>query len=64
MGIEEDRYPHLKEIKIKPLRYSRIGNKKIDTAVFYSTTKESIDYGELHENFINVCEEVMRLRLK
>jgi len=63
MGIEEDRYPHLKEMKIKPLRYSRIGNKKIDTAVFYSTTKESIDYGELHENFINVCEEVMRLGL-
>jgi hypothetical protein len=28
MGIEEDRYPHLKEIKIKPLRYYRIGNKK------------------------------------
>ena len=44
MGIEEDRYPHLKEMSIKPLRYSRIGNKKVDTAVFYSATKSSLDY--------------------
>ncbi len=35
----------------------------MDTAVFYSTTKGSIDYGELHENFLNVCEEAMRLGL-
>ncbi len=63
MGIEEDRYPHLKEMEIKPLRYSQIGNKKVDTAIFYSTTKNSINYSELHENFMNVCEEVMRLGL-
>lgn len=61
MGIEEDRYSHLKEMSIKPLRYDRIGNKKVNTAVFYSTNKSSVDYGELHEKFISVCEEVMRL---
>ncbi len=64
MAIEEDRYPHLKEMTIKPLRYSRIGNKKVDAAVFYSTTKNDINYDELHEQFISVCEEVMRLGLR
>ena len=63
MGIEEDRYSHLKEMSIKPLRYAQIGNKKVSTAVFYSTNKSSVDYGELHEKFISVCEEVMRLGL-
>ena len=63
MGIEEDRYSHLKEMSIKPLRYAQIGNKKVSTAVFYSTNKSSVDYGELYEKFISVCEEVMRLGL-
>ena len=61
MGIEEDRYSHLKEMSIKPLRYAQIGNKKVSTAVFYSTNKSSVDYGELYEKFISVCEEIMRL---
>ena len=64
MGIEEDRYSHLKEMSIKPLRYAQIGNKKVSTAVFYSTNKSSVDYGELHEKFISVCEEVMRLGME
>ncbi len=64
MGIEEDRYPHLKEMKIEPLRYTRIGNKKVDTAVFYSSSKSNLNYSELHEKFLCVCEEVMRLGLK
>lgn len=63
MGIEEDRYPHLKEMNIKPLRYSQIGNKKVDVAVFHATTKESLDCSALYNDFINVCEEVMRLGL-
>jgi hypothetical protein len=63
LGIEEDRYPHLKEMTIKPLRYTRLGNKKVDAAVFYSATKDEIDYAELHEKFLCVCEEVMRLGL-
>ncbi len=64
LGIEENRYPHLKEMQIKPLRYSRIGNKKVDMAVFYATTKSKLNYDELYEVFINVSEEVMRLGLK
>lgn len=64
MGIEETRYPHLKEMQIKPLRYAQIGNKKVDVAIFYSATKSSINYSELREGFMNVCEEVMRLGLK
>ena len=64
MGIEEDRYPHLKEIQIKPLRYDQIGNKKVNTAVFYATHKTYVNYGELYEKFLQVCEEVMRLGLK
>jgi hypothetical protein len=64
IGIEEERYPHLKEMKIKPLRYDIIGNKKINTAVFYSTTKSNINYGELYESFLDVCEEVMKLGMQ
>jgi hypothetical protein len=64
IGIEENRYSHLREMKIEPLRYERIGNKKVNTAVFYSTTKSSINYRELYEIFLNVCEEVMRLGIK
>lgn len=64
MGIEEDRYPHLGEMTIKPIRYAQIGNKKVSIAVFYETIKEKVNYEELYENFINVCEEVMRLELR
>lgn len=63
VGIEEDRYPHLKQMEIKPLRYTQVGNKEMNTAVFYSTTKSSMNYGDLYEKFIQVCEEVMRLGL-
>ena len=64
MGIEEDRYPHLKEMNISPLRYDQVGNKKVKIAVFYSAHKTYVNYGELYEKFIQVCEEVMRLGLK
>ena len=62
MGIEEDRYPYLK--KMSPLRKTQIGNKKTDIAVFYSATKDSVNYGELHKRFIEVSEEVMSLGLR
>lgn len=63
VGIEEDRYPRLKEMLIKPIRYEQIGNKKNKVAVYYSTTKDNVSFNELYEYFINVCEEVMRLGL-
>lgn len=63
VGIEKTRYTYLTKMKIKPLRYERIGNKKEDVAVFYSTTKDAIKYQELYDHFIDVCEEVMRLGL-
>ena len=61
MGIEEDRYSHLKEMSIKP-EYAQIGNKKVRTAIFYSTNKSRVDYGELYEKFISVCEEVIQIK--
>lgn len=64
IGIEEDRYPHLEEMRIKPSAYAMIGNKEVRTAVFYSTTKQSANYEELYERFLLVCEEVMRLGLR
>lgn len=64
IGIEETRYPHLKKMRIKPVQYSQIGNKKDQIAVFYSTTKANINYIDLYENFLNICEEVMRLGIK
>lgn len=63
LGIEENRYPALSSIKIKPLMFKRIGNKNEDVAVFYEATKETVNYAELHECFLNVCEEVIRLGL-
>lgn len=35
------------------------GNK-----MYYEATKETVNYGELYEKFIQVCEEVMQLGLK
>jgi hypothetical protein len=64
MGIEANRYPHLREMQIKPLRYEQIGNKKVSIAVFYSTNKSNVNYNELYDKFIDVCEEVMRLGLE
>ncbi len=61
MGIEEDRYSPFKEMSIKP-EYAQIGNKKVRTAIFYSTNKSRVDYGELYEKFISVCEEVIQIK--
>lgn len=62
LGIEEDRYPHIKEMH--PIGRIQIGNKKTMVAVFYKSTKDNIDYDKLHRTFIKVSEEVMRLGLK
>ncbi len=64
LGIEESRYPHLKEMQVKPVRSVKLGNKKENTAVFYSTNVSSLDYTTLYDYFLNVCEEVMRLGLR
>ena len=64
MGIEANRYPHLREMQIKPLRYEQIGKKKVSIAVFYSTNKSNVNYNELYDKFIDTCEEVMRLGLE
>lgn len=63
LGIEETRYPHLDKMQTRPIRFDMIGNKKVRTAVFYSATKNTVNYGELYEKFITVCEEVIRLGL-
>lgn len=59
MGIERDRYPHINEMK--PLRYEQFENRKTDIAVFYEDRRDSINYKELHEKFIEVSEQVMQL---
>lgn len=64
IGIEKKRYAHLKEMQIQPSRYARIGDKDDDIAVFYSGNKNTVNYDELYNNFIDVCEEVMRLGLE
>ena len=61
MGIEENRYPYLD--KMSPIKYEKIGNKKIRIAVFYESDAESVDYEELYESFINTAETVMKLGL-
>lgn len=59
LGIEENRYAELS--KMKPLRIKRIGNKKVNVAVFYEIGKDSLNCYELYERFMSVCEEVVRL---
>lgn len=63
MGIEKERYSHLKDIQIKTLGYKMIGNKTSSVAVFYEKEKDNVNCRELYEIFIAVCEEVMRLGL-
>ncbi len=64
MGIEVGRYSHLMQMSEKPIRYSKIGNKKRNVAVFYSTNTKTVDYKELYDKFIAVCEEIMQLGLE
>lgn len=63
LGIEKDRYPHLTQMKLKPLHYLTIGNKKVDVAVYFSSAKANINYKKLYNAFMDVCEEVMSLGL-
>ena len=44
MGIEEERYPHLKEMNNKPLSYEQIGNKKTNVVAFYAAAKDNLNY--------------------
>lgn len=62
IGIEEDRYPHLNQLK--PLRFEKMGNKNTRVAVFYSTTKTNINWVELYNTFVEVSEDVMKLGLR
>ena len=59
MGIERERFPKLN--LMKPLRYSKIGNKKTDVAIFFESRKDKLDYKKLYDSFIAVSEDVMRL---
>ena len=61
MGIEEERYSHIKDMS--PVKYERFDNRNGNIAVFYETSKDSINYTELYENFLSVSEEVMMLGL-
>lgn len=62
LAIRQEEYQIINITRIKPLTYKQIGNLKGDAAIFYEATRDSVDYKELRECFLNVCEEVMRLR--
>ncbi len=59
MGIEKERYPKLKQME--PRRYTQLGNKRTEVAVFFQASKENINYEKLYNAFIDVSEQVMRL---
>ena len=59
MGIEKERYPKLRQMT--PLRYTQLGNKKTDVAVFFESSKSQLDYRQLYTTFIDVSEQVMSL---
>lgn len=59
IGIEENRYIHLKEMEYKKL--ITIGNKAKRVAVFYESNKDVIDYKALYDNFIRASDEVVNL---
>ena len=58
MGIESDRYPHLNQMN--PISHKSFGkDRKI--AVFYKSTKSSLNYEDLYESFLDVSEQIMKL---
>lgn len=59
MGIEKDRFPKLKQME--PKRYTQLGNKKTEVAVFFESNKDYLNYEKLHSAFIDVSEQIMRL---
>jgi hypothetical protein len=62
MGIEEDRYRYFDKLT-KPTRYTHIGKKNVRVAVYYEATKNTVDYNELYEKFIDLSEQVMKYGL-
>ncbi len=63
LGIEEKRYSALNSIQVKPISLKKIGKKNVNVVVYYEATKETVNFSELYERFLKVCEEVMRLGL-
>ncbi len=62
IGIEESRYPHLQNMQ--SIRTEAIGKKDRYVAVFYECAKDSIDYKELYNKFMDVSQQVIELDLK
>ena len=58
MGIESDRYPHLNQMN--PISYESLGKDR-RIAVFYKSTKSSLNYEDLYESFLDVSEQIMKL---
>lgn len=60
LGIEEERCVNfLTKIDIEPIKYEQIGNKKTNIAVFYESHRNNINYSELYDEFVSVCEAVL-----
>lgn len=62
LGIEESRYPHLKEMD--QIKTDVIGKKDRNVVVFYECSKNGIDYKELYNKFMSVSNRVMALGLE
>ena len=62
LGIEEFRYPHLKEME--RIKTEAIGRKDRNVVVFYECYKNSIDYKELYNKFMEVSNHVIELGLE
>ena len=45
------------------MNYELIGNKKVRTAIIYSTTTADLDYAVLYEEFLKVVNDVVRLEM-
>ena len=59
MGIEDYRYPYIDQMK--PIIHKFVGNKQDKVAVFYETTKSTLNYKDLYNHFVDVAEQIMKL---
>jgi hypothetical protein len=62
LGIEESRYPHLKDME--QIKTEPIGKKDRNVVVFYECSRNSIDYKNLYDKFMRVSQQVMELGLE
>ena len=58
IGVELDKYPEL-EVLAVPIGYRKIGARKKEMPIFYSSTKETINLVELYDKFLDMIRSIM-----